>query len=73
MLLRFGRLATIVIDAVRRVFQSLPHTLDTSAWYMGTVTLPLILILALAVYGFRISLGRRKLIRVPSEDARMEF
>jgi hypothetical protein len=64
-LLRFGLLATIAIDALRRVLQSLPHTLDTSAWYMGTVTLPLILILALAVYGFRVSLGGRKLIQVP--------
>ena len=64
-LLRFGLLATIAMDAVRRVLQTLPHTLDTSAWYMGSVTLHLILILALAVYGFRVSLGGRKLIQVP--------
>jgi len=64
-LLRFGLLATMVVDAVRNILQNLPHTLDTSAWYMGSAMLPLVLILALAVYGFRVSLGGRKLIQVP--------
>jgi hypothetical protein len=43
----------------------LPHTLDFSAWYAGTTAVPLILLALLALYGFRASLGGRRLIELP--------
>jgi hypothetical protein len=39
--------------------------MDLSAWYAGTVAVPLIVIALVAVYGFRNSLGGRRLIQVP--------
>ena len=37
--------------------------LDPSAWYAGTAILPYLLVVLLVVYGFRVSLGGRKLLK----------
>jgi predicted Ser/Thr protein kinase len=63
-LLRFGLLATMVADAARGLLMQFPRTLDLSAWYAATVAVPLIVIALVAVYGFRNSLGGRRLIQV---------
>ena len=42
-----------------------PQTLDFSAWFAGTSAVPLILLALLALYGFRASLGGRRLIELP--------
>ncbi|PWU02000.1 MAG: hypothetical protein C5B51_21710 [Terriglobia bacterium] len=64
-LLRFGLLATIIADAARSFLTEIPHTSDISAWYGTTLVIPLVLIALVAVYGFRTSLGGRRLIPVP--------
>lgn len=63
-MLRFGIIATIFGWATSQILR-LPHTLDFSAWYAGTVAVPVILLVLLAVYGFRTSLGGRRLIQLP--------
>jgi hypothetical protein len=64
-LLRFGLLATMMADASRGLLLLFPRTMDLSAWYAGTVALPLIVIALVTVYGFRNSLGGRRIIQVP--------
>jgi predicted Ser/Thr protein kinase len=63
-MLRFGLIAAIFGYATKSILR-LPHTLDFSAWYAGTTAVPLILLALLAVYGFRTSLGGRRLIQLP--------
>jgi len=60
-LLRFGLLAAIVTSAVGQILD-LGRILDFSAWYSGMAIMPFLLIALLVVYGFRISLGGRKLL-----------
>jgi hypothetical protein len=60
-LLRFGLLAAIVTFAVGQILD-LGRTLDFSAWYSGMAVMPFLLIALLVVYGFRGSLGGRKLL-----------
>ena len=64
-LLRFGLVVAMVADAVLAILRAIPLTLDLSAWYAGAAAVPLLLIVLLALYGFRTSLGKRKLIRLP--------
>jgi hypothetical protein len=63
-MLRFGLIAAIFGYAIKSILR-LPHTLDFSAWYAGTTAVPLILLALLAIYGFRTSLGGRRLIQLP--------
>jgi len=63
-ILRFGLIAAIFGYATKMSLR-LPHTLDFSAWYAGTTMVPLILLALLAIYGFRTSLGGRRLIQLP--------
>ena len=60
-LLRFGLLAAIVTSAVSQILD-LGGMLDFSAWYAGMAVMPFVLIALLAFFGFRISLGGRKLL-----------
>ena len=59
-LLRYGLLAAIVTSAVEQ-FIGIGGTLDFSSWYAGMAAIPFLLVAALAVYGFRTSLGGRTL------------
>ena len=40
-----------------------PITLDTSAWYMGTSTMALLFLTAIALYALSVSLAGRSLLR----------
>lgn len=62
-LLRLGLLAAIFADAVALILTMLPHTLDFSRWYAGTSLLPIVGVVLLAVYGFRMSLAGRPLFQ----------
>jgi hypothetical protein len=37
--------------------------LDFSAWYSGMAFMPILLIVLVLIYGFRVSLGGRKLLK----------
>jgi hypothetical protein len=62
LLFRIGLLTVVVTEFASILFTRTPLTFDTASWYMGN-TLPAIIVLAaLALYGFRISLaGHRAL------------
>ena len=62
-MLRFGLIAAIFAYATKVILR-LPHTVDWSAWYAGATMVPVILLALLAIYGFRTSLGGRRLIRL---------
>src|SRR5215471_7467133 len=53
---RFGLFASVVTWEVLLVWFNFPMTLHTSAWYFNLGFAGLAIILALTVYGFRISL-----------------
>ena len=61
-LLRFGLLAAIVTSCVGQMLE-LGVVLDFSAWYAGMAMLPFLLVAAIAVYGFRVSLAGRTLFK----------
>jgi hypothetical protein len=58
-LLRVGLFAYVAMFVVMDVLTLLPLTLDTDAWYFGQSLVVLLLIGALATYGFLVSLGGR--------------
>jgi hypothetical protein len=41
----------------------MPRTLDCSSWYAGLGMIPVVLLAGIAIYGFRLSLTGRKLLR----------
>jgi serine/threonine-protein kinase len=61
-LLRFGMLAGIVTAAVAQI-STLCGLFDPSAWYAGMAVIPYVVVLAIAIYGFKTSLGGQKLIK----------
>ena len=63
-MLRFGLIAAIFAFATKQILH-LPHTVDWSAWYAGATAVPVMLLALLAIYGFRTSLGGRRLIQLP--------
>jgi len=63
-LLRFGLLAAIVAYASLELLNVCPPTLDFSAWYIGLVPIPLVVVALIAIYGFRTSLAGRPLLKV---------
>jgi predicted Ser/Thr protein kinase len=58
-LLRVGLVANVAMTTVSGLVTSLPLTLDADAWYFGRSLFVILLIGALALYGFVISLGGR--------------
>jgi serine/threonine-protein kinase len=62
-LLRFGLMAAISAAVCLQLLESCPATLDFSAWYVGLSLIPPVIVALIAVYGFRISLAGRPLIR----------
>lgn len=61
-LLRFGLLTAMVTSGVGQILD-LGGLLDFTAWYAGMAVLPFVLVVALAVFGFRVSLAGRKLLK----------
>jgi serine/threonine-protein kinase len=65
LMVRYGLLASVTSWFFITRLQLWPLTLDTSAWY-GVTSFTLIAVLAaIALYGFRLSIGRRRLIGTP--------
>jgi len=58
-LLRFGLLALAVGYTCVNLLVNAPLGLDPSRWYFSRGLVPLLIVLALALYGFRTSLGSR--------------
>ena len=62
-LLRLGLLATIVTIIVSDL-GNLGGSFDFSTWYTAMSAIPFVLIVLLAIYGFKVSLGGRPLFRL---------
>ena len=62
-LLRFGLVPLVVALLVTDLLLSFPYTTDTSAWYFGTSFAVLLIVLAAAVWGCRMAIGGRQLLR----------
>lgn len=62
MLIRFGYLAFIVAIFTARMLSS-PITTDSSAWYFGSSATVLLIVLAVAVFGFYTAIGARRFSR----------
>ncbi|HLN57362.1 MAG TPA: hypothetical protein VK416_02320, partial [Thermoanaerobaculia bacterium] len=65
--LRFGLLAFVFCNFFAH-FLEFPLTTDSSAWYAGTSFFLLLVLAALAVYGFRIALAGRPMFSGTSLD-----
>ena len=65
---RFGLFACAVTWYVLIILANFPMTLHTSAWYSNIGFAGLAIILALTAYGFRVSLGSRRLLNPVSDD-----
>lgn len=61
-LVRFGFVAGVLSVYFSILLSTLPFTMSFSAWYAGSTLLPLIILLATLVYGFRTSLAGRPFI-----------
>ena len=62
-LARFGLLAVVAQTLVQSLLRLSPLTRDFSAWYAGTSLSVVLMVLALAGFGFYASLGGRPLLR----------
>jgi hypothetical protein len=58
-MLRFGLLALVANVVVFNILQNFPLTTEWSAWYSGIGLAGILLVAALALYGFYTSLGGR--------------
>ena len=66
--LRFGLLAWVSANYFGHMLQ-FPLTTDSSAWYAGTSLLVLVVLAAIAIYGFRIALAGRPIFSgMPLDD-----
>jgi serine/threonine-protein kinase len=67
-LIRFGLVAAIVADYVYIILMDAPITRSTSAWYSGTGFAAVLVLLAITLYSFRMSLGHRPLFNIASVE-----
>jgi hypothetical protein len=67
-LIRFGLLGLITAYTVQNFLQGFPVALDPSRWYFARGLVPVLLVLALALYAFRTSLGSRPLFPALAQD-----
>ncbi|HEY6322614.1 MAG TPA: serine/threonine-protein kinase, partial [Thermoanaerobaculia bacterium] len=58
-MIRFGLLAVVANLVFVKILQTFPLTTDASAWYAGTSLTGILLMAAMALYGFYASLGGR--------------
>jgi len=66
-MLRLGLLATIFLFFSNAAMLFMPFSLDFSRWYAGRGVLILLVVLGLAFYGMRVSLGSRPLVSSAEE------
>jgi hypothetical protein len=57
--LRFGLVAVAVAGVVSSLLRLSPITFDFSRWYAGRSLFALAVVFGIALYGFRVALGRR--------------
>lgn len=60
---RFGLLTTMVAQLVFFLSLAYPLTSDFSTWYLHAALFPIVIILALAIFGFYVSLGGQPLFK----------
>ncbi|HEV8336583.1 MAG TPA: serine/threonine-protein kinase [Candidatus Polarisedimenticolia bacterium] len=58
---RWGLLAVVLGGCVEDLLTQLPLTVDPTAWYSEVTLLVLLIVLGIAVWGFRVAVGRRTL------------
>ena len=63
LVLRCGLVALIAAEIANYLLRAFPITLNFSAWYVGSGMVALVAVLAMAVYGFRTSLGGQKVFK----------
>jgi protein kinase-like protein len=68
LLWRFGLVALILALFTYQVFMRYPMTFDTSIWYSGIGLAALVVVGAIAIYGFWTSLGDRPLLAPAAVD-----
>ena len=68
LLMRFELVALAFSALAYGVFDQFPMTLQISAWYSGMSLAAFVVLLALSLYGFRTSLGKRPLLDVASVE-----
>jgi serine/threonine-protein kinase len=61
-LTRFGLAPLVVAILVEDLLRAVPFTMDFSAWYLSSALAPVLILLLLTLYAFRVSLGKQKLI-----------
>jgi hypothetical protein len=64
---RFGLLAFISGIFVRFLLVSFPITTDLTVWYSDAAVFPLAVVLAVAAYGFYVSLAGQKIFGLPGD------
>ncbi len=62
-LIRFGLLSLVTLFLFSYFTYILPITTNLSAWYAGSTIFVLLMVVALATYGFYLSLGGQRLLR----------
>ena len=70
-LIRFGLLALFVFNLYLSLLSLLPVTLDFSRWYIGRSLLLLLILIGLAVYGFRAALAGRPAFNIAGLEDRV--
>jgi serine/threonine-protein kinase len=60
---RFGLLPVIVAFSVCNLLLELPLSMDLSSWHVETTLIPLLVLIGLAVYGFRTALAGRPVLQ----------
>lgn len=68
-LLRLGFLPSVVTQVALWLFKKYPMTFDTSAWYFGLGFIGLFAFAAIALYGFRTSLGGRPALQLSAIES----
>ena len=62
-LFRFGFLSAAVGITVYRLLEATPMTYHVSSWYFGATLLTVVLVLALTIYAFRVSLAGKPVFK----------
>ncbi len=66
LLLRYGIVPLVVSIFTADFLLNAPLTLDFSAWYIASSLLPMLVVLAVAVYGFRCTVAGKRLFELDS-------